>query len=249
MTQLPILILAYKRTDELRQTIDAAIRLRPSCLYFHVHAAADPHGQELVDEVLRLIESVQYNKKMLYVNSPLGCRNSMLNALSWMHRELGEGQPLIVLEDDIVITATDEEIPGLVATIEALDQKHTHWVYKFGEQCNSDWAVFWGWATNTATALRLASTDILAFAYDEIKDLVSEPLHWEALRILYQQNQSMAWDDEFSFIIRAVGDIQLVKRESALTTHIGTVSTRTDSLDVPFMASHVTFENGIPVTQ
>ena len=241
---IPVLILCYKRVDELRQTVDAAIRLKPRCLYFHLHAAPDAEGQKQVEAVLDYINSVDYPKMLKYSSEPLGCRNSMRNALSWIANELVD-EPFIILEDDIVLTATDEELTELLNRITALDKEHTLWVHKFGEQCNTTWAVFWGWATNTHTALYLSSYDLQELTYEQVAHICQEPLHWEGIKEIYRRKQSMAWDDEFYFIIRAVGDIELVKAERPLTKHIGTVSTRTSELDVPFMDTHVTFENGV----
>ena len=102
--ELPILIIAWKRPEHLRQVIKSMTFLKPKNIYLACDGYNPNNKQEenLVKQTREIIESEinwPCKKKRLYSKYNLGCRLGVSRAISWFFENVSEG---IILEDDCV---------------------------------------------------------------------------------------------------------------------------------------------------
>lgn len=235
-----VLIMCYKRVDELRQVVESVQNLNPSCIYFHVHAASSHEDQDQVEAVLDFIENYQGEKVLKYVKEPLGIYLSMASALNWVAEN---EESFFVFEDDVPII--DGSARYILAKMQELQESKLG-ILKFGLEMKK--VNFWGWAI-TASAVPLFTN----FSFEnvtiedsrEFLDPKSPDIHLKGIKHLYANNRPMAWDDEYDFIAKYL-KIPVIYTDIESTNHIGHTTTRgANGNDVPDNNRHVTFINGV----
>jgi hypothetical protein len=104
----PILLIAWRRPDHLRQVITAIKKVKPLKIY----AAVDgpriglefDEERQLVEQTKEVIRNeIDWDCKVttLFREENLGCAKGVSNAITWFFEHVEEG---IILEDDIVIS-------------------------------------------------------------------------------------------------------------------------------------------------
>jgi hypothetical protein len=103
-TEVPVLLIVWRRPEHLRQVIGALRQVKPQKVYVACDGPnpSRPGEREKVSLVQRVIDtevdwSCQIFKR--YHSENIGCRNSVIHAIDWFLDEVGEG---IILEDDCV---------------------------------------------------------------------------------------------------------------------------------------------------
>lgn len=232
----PILILAYRRKEELEKVLASIEALNPSKVYIHLHDAPNEAHQKEVEAVKALVRRYSGQKDLKYIKEPLGVRKSMYSALEWI---ASKEEVFMVFEDDVVLKdGSKEELLAAMARL-----KEEGGILKFGP--HPKMGVFWGWATNSETAKKIISTDITSIPYEEMKPYFEDKYHYRGIMELFRREMHQAWDDEFDMIAKVTG-VNIIETENVITEHIGKVSTRTDNgIDIGFgVGSHVMFVNG-----
>lgn len=223
-----ILILAYRRADELQKVIDSVQQLQPSCIYFHLHDRAGEDDLLEVDSVKAVIKAYKGNKKINYVKEYLGCYKAMKHALAWVS-ELED--KFFVFEDDVVLKKNATEV---IEKFDALEKG----ILKFGD--NATTPTFWGWAVDKETAKTIANFDVEEFTQEDVKKLVGNA-HFRGWKELAKRGLMLAWDDECALIAKIKG-IETTITSKSYTDHIGKQSTQEGY--VKDEIRHVTFING-----
>lgn len=223
-----ILILAYRRADELQKVIDSVQQLQPSCIYFHLHDRAGEDDLLEVDSVKAVIKAYKGNKKINYVKEYLGCYKAMKHALAWVS-ELED--KFFVFEDDVVLKKNATEV---IEKFDALEKG----ILKFGD--NATTPTFWGWAVDKETAKTIANFDVEEFSQEDVKKLVGNA-HFRGWKELAKRGLMLAWDDECALIAKIKG-IETTITSKSYTDHIGKQSTQEGY--VKDEIRHVTFING-----
>lgn len=223
-----VLILAYRRADELQKVIDSVQQLQPSCIYFHLHDRAGEDDLLEVDSVKAVIKAYKGNKKINYVKEYLGCYKAMKHALAWVS-ELED--KFFVFEDDVVLKKNATEV---IEKFDALEKG----ILKFGD--NATTPTFWGWAVDKETAKTIANFDVEEFTQEDVKKLVGNA-HFRGWKELAKRGLMLAWDDECALIAKIKG-IETTITSKSYTDHIGKQSTQEGY--VKDEIRHVTFING-----
>ena len=241
MKRYPILVLAYRRVDELQATLDALEQLNPSIVYFHIHDAPNEEHQKKVNSVKKLISLYDKPKEVKYSKEPLGVRTSLYSALEWIS---SKEEVFFVFEDDIVLKP--KSLSSIQKLMDRLEKEDG--LVKFGE--HREHSVYWGWATTSKTAKIIIKDSILEIDEEIAIPHFQNKLHYKAVMELYRRQMTLAWDDEFGFICKILG-VNVILSKETLTTHIGVFSTRINNgLDTTFgKNTHVTFRNGVLVPQ
>jgi hypothetical protein len=236
----PILIMCYRRVDELQKVVESVQALNPSIIYFHLHAANTDEGQKDVEAVLDFIENYQGTNVLKYVPEPLGIYHGIKLALQWISEK---EESFFVFEDDVPIlpNAELEILPKMQELTES-----GFGVLKFGQENKK--GIFWGWATTKKTVQVLLDFDFQKVEIEKAKKFLDEKspnTHLLGIQHLYRNNRFMAWDDEFHFIINYL-NIPVLHTDNECTVHIGAVSTRgANGADVPDNNRVVTFIDGV----
>jgi hypothetical protein len=238
----PILILCYQRTEELQKVLDSVHQLKPTKVYFHLHAAPDQTGQQKVVEVKALIEAYQGEKEVLYSEEPLGVRKSIYNALDWFLSKEPKG---LVFEDDVVLL--DKSAKEINALMDNLGDNAG--IIKFGT--NPERGVYWGWGINRNAWAMIKSVDLSKLNYESHGHCFEDKVHFLGTVELHKRRMESAfggWDDEFHIKTKVL-NMPIVHSSKPLTEHIGYVSTRVgNGIDKGFgMGQHVTFRKGVLV--
>lgn len=224
----PILILAYRRAEELQKVIDSVQQLQPSCIYFHFHDRNVDDDLLETDAVKQVIKAYKGNKKVNYVKEYLGCYKAMKHALAWVS-ELED--KFFVFEDDVVLKK------GAVEVAEKFDALEKG-ILKFGD--NATTPTFWGWALDKETAKTIAEFDVEEFQLEDVKEQVGTA-HFRGWKELTKRGFMLAWDDECALIAKIKG-IETTITSKSYTTHIGKTSTQEEPKKDEIR--HVTFING-----
>lgn len=100
----PILLIAWRRPNAIRQVINSIKKLEPQHLYIACDGPrlGQPGEKEKVSATRLVIEesiSWQCNMYQLYSSKNLGCRAGVGKAISWFFSNVNEG---IILEDDCI---------------------------------------------------------------------------------------------------------------------------------------------------
>jgi hypothetical protein len=228
MSKVAILILAYKRSEELQKVIDSVQKLNPSCIYFHLHDKLDEDGEFEVDSVKSVIKAYTGEKKVLYVKEYLGCYKAMKSALKWVS---GFEDKFYVFEDDVVLDKVDT---NLTRKYDALESG----ILKFG--ASSQIPAFWGWAVTSDVAKQIAEFDIEEVTDKDVKGIVQVDF-FVGWKELCRRGLGIAWDDETAIICKMKG-INVVCTDKVYTTHIGVVSSQEKPKKGQIL--HVTYQNG-----
>lgn len=223
-----VLILAYRRADELQKVIDSVQQLQPSCIYFHLHDRAGEDDLLEVDSVKAVIKAYKGNKKINYVKEYLGCYKAMKHALAWVS-ELED--KFFVFEDDVVLKKNATEV---IEKFDALEKG----ILKFGD--NATTPTFWGWAVDKETAKTIVNFDVEEFTQEDVKGLIGNA-HFRGWKELAKRGLMLAWDDECALIAKIKG-IETTITSKSYTDHIGKQSTQEGY--VKDEIRHVTFING-----
>lgn len=223
-----VLILAYRRADELQKVIDSVQQLQPSCIYFHLHDRAGEDDLLEVDSVKAVIKAYKGNKKINYVKEYLGCYKAMKHALAWVS-ELED--KFFVFEDDVVLKKNATEV---IEKFDALEKG----ILKFGD--NATTPTFWGWAVDKETAKTIVNFDVEEFTQEDVKGLIGNA-HFRGWKELAKRGLMLAWDDECALIAKIKG-IETTITSKSYTNHIGKQSTQEGY--VKDEIRHVTFING-----
>lgn len=236
----PILIMCYKRVTELAQVLESVKPLNPSKIYFHLHGSDNEAEQLEVDKVLEFIQNYEGEKSFKYVLNPLGIYKAIGSALTWIAEH---EKQFFVFEDDITVNTGSETC--ILEKMQELEKQEIG-VLKFGLEKHK--SVFWGWALTAKTVPLFTDFNFQKTTVENaigFLDTKSPNTHLAGLKILYQDNRPMAWDDEYGFIIDYL-KIPVIETDQEHTTHIGAISTRgANGLDVPDNNRVVTFINGV----
>jgi len=207
------MILCYKRVDELKQVVNSLLQLDLDKYYFHIHSASNEADQVLVDNVLGYIETLPYNKEVVYVEQPLGCRKAFFSALSYIaERE----DKFYFIEDDIVLNP--DSALTLNSEIDSLQG-----VLKFGPSAEK-LGIFWGWALDKDTANSILNTNLYEIGYESCKAVFEDEIHYRGFIELHNRGKVQPWDDEVGQILK-LNSIS-VKVLPNCVTNIGMVSSR-----------------------
>lgn len=157
MKKIPVLILAFNRTDHTAEAMKAIKKYQPEKLYLEcdgprAHKAGEREAVEAVRQTMLNAIDWPCDVKTLFREENLGCAQAVNDAITWFfhHEEYG-----VICEDDIVLSADffrlcedllpryakEEQIMQIVA------QNHSHrtdipntYVYSYRQHC-------WGWAS------------------------------------------------------------------------------------------------------
>jgi GR25 family glycosyltransferase involved in LPS biosynthesis len=232
----PILILAYRRSEELIKVIESVQQLKPSKIYFHIHDAPNEEQQKDVELAKAVIRAYKGPKETKYSKEPLGVRASLYTAVRWV----AEKEPLFfVFEDDVVLRKGSSK--KILKMTGELAKKGG--LLKFGP--NRDKGVFWGWAATSKEILEILDTDVSSIPYDTMSPYFEDKYHYLGIMEMYKREMNMAWDDELNMVAKVKGT-NIITSKKEMTAHIGKVSTRTgNGLDKGFgEGSYIMFKNG-----
>lgn len=233
----PILILCYQRVTELEKVVASVQQLCPSKIYFHLHVAPDPMGQEKVDEVKSFIGSYMGGEyEFKYSEEPLGVRKSLYSALDWVSALESK---FYVFEDDVVLN--DESALEANDLMDAIGNGAG--IVKLG--VNPLTGIYWGWGLNRNAWAMIKAVDLSLIPYEQSKHVFDNEIQYKGLVEMYRRNWNMAWDDEFHAIVNIL-KLPVLYSKKPLTEHIGKVSTRVgNGLDKGFgEGKHIMYKNG-----
>lgn len=230
---IPVMIMCYKRVDELEKVVNSLRQLNISKYYFHLHSAPDEEGQKQVMKVFEYINSLDLNKEVIYKNEPLGCRKAFFSALKHISKQEDK---FLFIEDDIVINPDSESV--LRSEMESLKG-----ILKFGPAADNQ-GIFWGWALTKRVSNTILNTDIKSLTYNESSHMWNNEIHYKGFLELLSRNKTQPWDDEVGQIIK-LHHIP-VKVIPSIVTNIGEVSTRVGGIPDGDIKgnNYVTFVNG-----
>ncbi|RYF77130.1 MAG: glycosyltransferase [Cytophagaceae bacterium] len=175
----PIILFAYKRPDELRQTIDAlrANHLAPeSDLYVFVDAPKKPADEPGVAEVKGVIAQITGFKNVYrnYAESNIGCADSIIQGITTI---LQKHPSAIIVEDDLITAPNFLDYMNQCLQHYAKNKRVysiAGYTFPFPKPANyTDDAYFvprhspWGWATWSD---RWQSIDWTVADYDQFKN-------------------------------------------------------------------------------
>ena len=228
---IPAIVMCYKRLDELQLVVDSLINAGASKIYFHLHPTIPE--SEITDQIKAYIDSLIIDKELLYSEEPLGCRKSFFTSLKFIAEKENK---FLFIEDDIVL---NEDIKDLKDNLDSLDG-----ILKFGPKSEVQ-GVFWGWALDKKSALKILETDLFELSYNETKELWENEIHYKGTMELLRRKKVFAWDDEVGMIIKHCNIP--VKTMESIVENIGNVSTREGDIPDgnPQGDSYVIYENGI----
>lgn len=158
--EIPVLLIAWRRPNHLKQVIDAIRIVEPKELFVAVDGPrmAYEYAEErkLIEETKRIIETqIDWDCKIntLYQNENLGCAKGVSSAISWFFDHVEEG---IILEDDCVPSTTFFQFCQIMLKRYKSNNEIMHiggTNYHFGERFGlggyyySKYCHIWGWAT------------------------------------------------------------------------------------------------------
>lgn len=211
-SNVAVLILAYKRGEELQKVIDSVQQLKPKTIYFHIHDSQDEDGNFDVDTAKSVIKAYKGEKKVLYVKEYLGCTKAMYSALKWVSELESK---FYVFEDDVVLSEIDKSFTDKYETLES-------GIYKFGG--NADTTCFWGWAVTSDVAKEILEFDVEKIQ-PEVLDIQKQPISFIAWKELARRGLAMAWDENVHLIAK-INKTNVVLADKAYTSHIGVATTQ-----------------------
>lgn len=153
----PIIIIGFNRPDKLTQLISALKCAEVSNLYFSFDGPRDEFMEKdssSIKECIAIAESVDHPKKVIRSHdSNLGCRDHVINAISWFFTQEAEG---IILEDDCI---PDESFTKFCEELLAYYREDDRVIMVSGNNFGNNHLVdsesysfskyisIWGWAT------------------------------------------------------------------------------------------------------
>lgn len=104
LCQKPVLLIAWRRPDMLRQVLDVLRQVRPTSLFVACDGprASKPQDIAMVSETRKVFDieiDWECRVQKRYSETNQGCRLGVSSAISWFFEHVGEG---IILEDDCV---------------------------------------------------------------------------------------------------------------------------------------------------
>jgi hypothetical protein len=152
----PILLIAWRRPNHLKQVITALKKVKPKNIY----AAVDgpriglefEEERQLIKQTKEIIRNeIDWDCKVttLFRDENLGCAKGVSSAITWFFEHVEEG---IILEDDIVIT--ENGLKFFEWGLNKFRHKESIWMISawnpyntFGISLIQNYFYCWGWAT------------------------------------------------------------------------------------------------------
>ena len=227
-SNIAVLILAYKRGEELQKVIDSVQQLNPKTIYFHIHDSQDEDGNFDVDSAKSVIKAYKGEKKVLYVKEYLGCTKAMYSALKWVSELESK---FYVFEDDVVLSEIDKSFTDKYESLES-------GIFKFGELADN--TCHWGWAVTSDVVKEILEFDVERLQPD-LLDVQIDALAFVAWKELARRGYAMAWDENVHLIAK-INKTNVVLADKVYTSHIGVKTTRDSAPKGE--KRYVTYRNG-----
>lgn len=213
----PILYIAFKRPDYVKQTLPAVLEQDPKYLTIVIDGASDESEQAMVDEVADYVESLKTRATITRRAKNLGCERNVIQSINDCFEKYGD---LIVVEDDVKIS---KEFVGF---IEQNKQAVVDEQFGFIGRSEDQFKWFsWGWYITRESWKKNFYIKNIYHSWEEYEPYfqMSDDIR-PIIKEQFQAQTRFTWDAQLRINVSNVAKKEILFYDQSFTENIGHVS-------------------------